>query len=534
MVAKQCVLTGDVDLAAAGMLEIGSFTSFNCRGHRIFTSSPGTDINHRSSPEVGVFLRGVQGVTLRNCVIDGFDFPILMANSKLPPGGTDHATLQSRANNLVGNTVTGRYTGITLVNVDNTRIKDSSITITNVNGLGIYVLRDSDQNEIKNNTIAVHANNDASGAMKLPGPVLISNPISAGASGSGGILVTQGTGVPTLLNAVIGGQLYQFTTSDSPVPNDDFGADNTISGNTIDTVVPSQMNDIGVSVSARISVRDNKLGAARIGVLFGAASYQVTLRFPGTCSTDPGRRCLSGGSTPMVCSGDNGVSCTSNTACTGKGTCVTNDCFISAIDAVSKGTCGPLTDKLVLWISEDPIIESNTITGPLLEGIQIAAPNALIQGNDITGPTWPATDFTVVGGVGIGLRRFALQSATVTRNRVSNFVAPIRLLSNAPAFGAHVMLNDFYPGNAEILLDSPTFAAELSAAGSGNYWGLACSDHGGFDPDKAIVVTSGTVDANGNVSLVGVPTANIHDSHPYGVPVAALDDISLPSPCSTP
>src|SRR6185369_4248698 len=100
-------------------------------------------------------------------------------------------------------------------------------------------------------------------------------------------------------------------------------------------------------------------------VLFGSASYETLQQFPGTCSGDPTRLCLTSG-----------------------------DCFISSIDAASKGSCPALAPpELVHWISEDAVIEDNTIAGPIFEGIQVSTPRVLIQGNDITGPVWPGTDF---------------------------------------------------------------------------------------------------------------------------------------------
>src|SRR5262249_24791947 len=103
---SQCALQGDVDLFDLGTLEVGSFTHLNCRGHRIFTCRPGTDIHHRSNPEVGVLLEEAYCVTIQNCVIEGFDFPVFAVNAKVAPGARDDARqLESLANNLLNNAV---------------------------------------------------------------------------------------------------------------------------------------------------------------------------------------------------------------------------------------------------------------------------------------------------------------------------------------------------------------------------------------------------------------------------------------------
>lgn len=554
-----CVLAGDVDLATLGTLALESFTSLDCRGHRIFTSMPGIDIARRSNPEVGVLLRGTRGVVVKNCVVDGFDFSIFAVDSKLPAGASANPVmLEMLANRLVANTITGRYTGITLIAVDNARIEDSTITLTTSGGQGILVLRDSDRNQIRNNDISVQLNTDTTGAVKLPGPALIAGTQTGG---TGAIYVSQGTGLPNLLTAVIAGKLHQWGARATPVADDSFGADNVIEGNRI-TADP--LNDISVSVSQRIVVRDNQLGKARIGILFGAATYNVAADFPGTCTNDVARLCFNGGAAPRVCTGNNSISCTVDTDCGASGTCATNECFIPGVDQASKGDCAGRTTQQVYWSSDAAIIEGNQLTGPFSTGIQVSGQNVLIQRNDIRGPVAPGTDLTA-NGVGIDLRRLALQSGTVTRNTVSGFVAPLRLLSNAASFGAKISLNDFGAGNAHVLTNSATFAAEVSVgrcsgnaamscsrvAGGGddpqtigvdestdecaslglgtcenrigNHWGLPCSTLGGFDGSKVIVVGAGSrVDAQGVVTLNGAATNRIVDRNSFGVPVAGL------------
>src|SRR4029450_12438878 len=190
-------------------------------------------------------------------------------------------------------------------------------------------------------------------------------------------------------------------------------------------------------------------------------------------------------------------------------------------------------------ISDGGVIENNRITGPLLGGVQIATPNILVQGNDISGPVWTNTDFTDAGnggGAGIEIRNRALPTANITRNFVCNLPAARRIV-NAPSFAAKIALNDFTDYDKEILVP-PGYAitTELSVDPEGNvcgpnssdcrgnYWGLSCELANGFDPTKVISPTSGVVQADGSINITGPVNASAQDSHPYGVPVSDLSD----------
>lgn len=517
----QCALEDDIDLVAIGAVEIGSGMHLNCRGHRIYTSQPGTSITHRSQPEVGLFLRRAEGVTVQNCVIEGFDFAIFAIDSK-----------HGLPNNLLHNAVVGRYSAITLVAVDNTRIKDSDIRYTTPGGLGIAVLRDSDNNQIKNNVIAATLNDDASGVVRFPGAVAITNPLNMG--GNGGIYVSQGTGLPTLVNAIVDGQLYQFPSVANPQNNASFPEDNLVEGNTI-TASPA-FNDISLSAALRPILRSNTLGESRIAILFGNAAYNVLQQFPGACSLDSTRLCLS-----------------------------SNDCFIPTVDDTSKGSCALPAPMQVFWVSRDPVVEDNIISGPINIGMQIAVPGGIVRRNRISGPIWPGTDFRTVGGVGIDIRRFALESATVTGNTIVGVPAPLRMSNFGRYVGARVFRNDFLDAPFAIFadrlvtppselsvgtcsddpdiacsrvaggLDDPSTPIDESleecaalGAGScenrrGNYWGLPCSEGDGFADERVLLLTTGFVDAGGGVTVTGTPVDGIHDGHAFGAPVATVD-----------
>src|SRR4029453_9715255 len=128
---NQWLLREYVDLSVLNKtLEIAPFTHFNCQGHQIFTSHPGTSAQNRSQPEVGILLKSAYGIKIQNCVIQGFDFGIFALKSKIPPEATaDPGMLQQLGNDILNNEVRGRSAAVELVEVDNTRIKENHITI---------------------------------------------------------------------------------------------------------------------------------------------------------------------------------------------------------------------------------------------------------------------------------------------------------------------------------------------------------------------------------------------------------------------
>jgi hypothetical protein len=162
--------------------------------------------------------------------------------------------------------------------------------------------------------------------------------------------------------------------------------------------------------------------------------------------------------------------------------------------------------------------------------MQLATPVILVQGNTITGPVGPGTDFTTQGGIGINLQGNATPTAIITQNVVSNVPAPIRVV-NGNVFGAQISLNDFTGYTDEAFVFKSSLSGELSVGLQGNYWGLPCdpTGGGGFDPSKVLLLSSGKVLSDGTVSTSGVVDPLFHDSNPYGVPVANTDPALLPT-----
>jgi hypothetical protein len=506
-----CVLKDDVDLAAIGTINLASNTHLNCLGHKIYTSTPGVNVNIRSMPEIALHLAGAFGVKIQNCVIDGFDFPILAHDIKLPADvASDPGSLEQLADRIDGNTINGAFVSIELVNVDNMRIEDNTITNSWGNGFGVLVLRTSKINQILNNTFT-RPNSALAPVVFLPGPSSTWNPTSSNLGL--GIFLTQGTNMPNLINMIIGGTLYQypnavpvFEADGTTVTNGgDFMSDNVVEGNTLGPC--AIVGCIGNSNALRSVMVGNQMSNVGPGTGFDWGSLNLTGPFPGTCSLNPARPCLT------------------NT-----------DCKIPGYDVSSQGICSGVRSYSVASISNGGVIINNTIKGPLNVGLSLTTLGILAQGNTVTGPVLPGTDFTSAGGVGIELRKNGTRNAIVTQNVISNVPAAIRVFNiNGNVFGAQISLNDFTGYYDEAFVFSGyNIPSELSVGLQGNYWGLPCSPTGGggFNPSKVLVLSSGKVASDGTVSTIGTVNMFVHDSHPYGVSVATTDPSLLPTTLS--
>src|SRR5215470_6721987 len=221
-----CFLQNDVTLNAT--LDVASFTHLNCQGHTISPSvvGTGTGASERSQPEVAILLREAYGVKIQNCNIAGFDFGIFALKSKIPAEyKNDPPTLAHLQSTILDNTINARFVPISAMSVDNMQITGNALTYNRNGGVGITVQRDSDLNEITDNTIT--GNLSIPGAVRVPGPSGASNPVLNG--GGAGVIIAQIVGTePTLFNAVIGSTLYQLNVTDNAAPNEDFSADNLV------------------------------------------------------------------------------------------------------------------------------------------------------------------------------------------------------------------------------------------------------------------------------------------------------------------
>jgi hypothetical protein len=311
---------------------------------------------------------------------------------------------------------------------------------------------------------------------------------------------------PQLFNAIIGDSLYQFTTTQSPIPNEDFTGDTLVEGNIITYKKNNSTEDgIVVSNTLRTTIRNNTIGRSpldpdgpdggrqasmRSGGITGPPGTGFLRQFPGNCTLNSTRHCLSD-----------------------------FDCNIPGIDPVSQDTCDLPQTQSVFWIPSNIMIENNTIYGPFgVAGISSLADDLTIQGNNITGPL---TGPNALGGINI-FGKFTIEKAVITRNRVSGVSTALFLNKvfgdTASFFGAKISLNDFTGYTTAVGTSNDyDLPSELSVDGKGNYWGLTCAE-GGFDPTKVLRVN-------------GTQNPNVVDSHPYGEPVANTPEEDLPLTC---
>ena len=122
--------------------------------------------------------------------------------------------------------------------------------------------------------------------------------------------------------------------------------------------------------------------------------------------------------------------------------------------------------------------------------------------------------------IGLAISNETLETGIVQRNVVDGPVTGLRLGRGVASFsGAMVSLNDFTGyANAVRVSNGYPFPTFLSADGRGNYWALSC-EAGGFDPAE-VSQDDGSP-----------PQVVVEDDHPYGEPVAATPDESLPRTC---
>lgn len=481
---RQCVLKEDAALPQT--LELGSNTMLNCQGHALTPIARGIvgDPNTRSTPEAAIFLRAVHSVSIQNCRIDGFDFGVLAMDSKLSADIKNNGVAQTIRNRVRQNTINVRFIGVHLMSVDNTEVANNEIRWFTLGGAGILVHRDSDLIDVRNNRITGDFPEGIQGARLVPGPTGVSNPVLPV---NGAVVVTQVLGThPTLINVVVNNRLYQVTSTTNAQINEDFTGDTLVSGNEISYTgsgMTFQADDGVVLVgSLRARVINNTIGSGRVGVRDGAVPSR---QFAGKCTADASRSCLSSA-----------------------------DCLVPGIDAVSKGACLVPPVQAVNWTSIDASVKGNRITGPFNLGIGASGHNFVIQENTIRGPMRTAG----ISGIRL-LGDISLETAVVAENSISDVSNALALETvfmqlKAPRFfGAKVTQNNF-SGYVTSVRTSNDYVVptELSVLGKGNYWGLECVQ-GGFDPTR-VRRADNTVNSA------------VHDSHPYGQPVASAGALS--------
>ena len=310
------------------------------------------------------------------------------------------------------------------------------------------------------------------------------------------------------------------------------------------------------------------------------------------CAGVPG----STGVCTTTCYGNPSKACTFDTECYNR--CGISECWIEGHDATGKGECtnpapiviNPPSDLRVDGRVFNTRIVDNVLPGPFLgrnpgslqrgAAIQIApTAGAYVSGNVIDGDQI---------NQGITLARSAVGNAVITRNFVrigttgeaGNSVLFFGESNDELSYGAKIGRNDFSGARRIIVAPTyptanPLFRGELSAGACSGDGQVACvtdadckvgqcSDDGAAcvkDTDcyRGLARTAGgrqtcvspvdkgtcegargnhwgyTCDEGGGFPASAIPNPPVFfDSHPYGLPVAALSDDELPLTCTSP
>jgi hypothetical protein len=565
------VVDGQVRLPVTLMIDSG--TRLNCKGLKLVPQQTGTPqlatatSGYRASkPELAVVFLESYGAKLLNCVIgdsaNPFDHGVAIIGSKTDVPGIN--------NKVLGNTITARYVGITVIGSDQNLIADNLVYFgVGAIGRGISVQRFSNRNHIANNQVFTHSVNSETKATLFPQGVLNTdflrgiNVASANAGTThfvlNGVLFQSPTLIadsisleleprwgrcvsgycshppPPLAGVACSGPIACLDDLDcgpltDSVTDANASHDNVISGNVLNTdaVGGNNARSFVMGHGRRSRYLGNTIIGGSDGIHFSAIE---SASFSGTCTNNPGRYC--------------------DTAA---------DCCITGIDpATCSGKCsGARTLKCLNWGTQDPVVEGNTFAG-VVWGVNISrgTRRAIVRDNEIS----------AVADCGVWIALDAMQDATVLRNAVHDNYSSLcltakltRPIETPQQWGSQVSLNDFIRGTHQIsvrncsassltlhcqtdadckrrcelsgrcagtswlacssdancdfgpcaALDALPFSAELSVAGQGNYWGHTCDESGGFHDSPSPLVT---------------------DSHPYGVSVATTPDALLPATC---
>jgi hypothetical protein len=511
----QCVLLDDAVLDKT--IRVPSETNLNCRGYRLTPAAPGVLDDPRSpanefqpsQPPLAILLHRSSSIRIQNCVIEGFDFGILVLDTKTPEGLSAGA-IANRRNKILSNRIDVRTNAIGLAKADNTLVADNELTYASERGRGVVLEFDSDHNEILRNTVTSTDAASTGQVHQVPGGQFV---VTQTAIMDNGIHCLMGDG--PLRSVVVDDQLIQLELGDesrNPNPDpatieDSLRTDhNLIEGNTIvelgygasctlDPGIPCRSNadcpagkgpcllkqnsGIGFNVRAGDTVvRGNSIsGGKERGLNFGGAATTFTNPnfYTGTCTGDP----------------------------EGTRMCVQDvDCNIPGLPAL--GTCSgsapaSFNGNTVRLVGEDNMLTGNYGTAALFAGNTM---DFIYRGNVVqSGTATPA---------GIQLNSAAI-NGTVERNMVNGTASALSLLGRPAAITHSIRLNDF-SGYVDAIRTTNDF--DLTTTLGGNYWGAPCP---GLDPNRVRF-------ANGSVNPYVTDVS-------HGVPVASTPEELLPAPC---
>jgi hypothetical protein len=133
MQRRQCVLLGDAVLDKT--IRVPSETNLNCRGYRLTPAVAGVLDDPRSpanefqpaQPALAILVHRSTGIKVQNCMIEGFDFGILVLDTKTPEGLSEGG-IAHRRNKILANSIDVRTNAIGLTRADHTLVADNALT----------------------------------------------------------------------------------------------------------------------------------------------------------------------------------------------------------------------------------------------------------------------------------------------------------------------------------------------------------------------------------------------------------------------
>jgi hypothetical protein len=497
-----CVLMADTVLNDTLWLTSG--THLDCQGHRLTPVTNGSLDDPRtiaiefqpSHPELAIFVRNAYDVQIQNCVMSGFDFGIIIAQSKAA-GAPNGQTL----NIIRSNNIDVRTNAVDIIKSDGVVISGNRLTYASERGRGLVLDFDSDDNQVTGNTIISTDAASTGQVRQLPGGPFVTNL----AIMDNKIHILQADKV--LQNFVVSGVLVQVPAGERQTDLEDTGRSdhNLVEANTIidlgvgasctldpgtscqaDTDCPGkgaclrkQNSGVGFNIRAADNIVRGNTFSGRMdrGISFGGVPAVMTFPnwYPGKCVRNTSR----------LCSMD-------------------SDCNIPGYDTTDTGPCVGVGSAT---------FNGNTLrltaSGNTLSGVYDTA--AMLASNT---DTFVFSGNTISGGVsGIRINTVGI-NGTVQGNVVSGAGNALYLGAQSP-FTSAISLNDFKNYSVAIRTSNDSTTLTNITPGNGNYWGLPCP---GFDPARVLFDN-------------GLVNPFVFDGKPYGVPVAQPVGTTQPNPC---
>lgn len=150
----RCVLTQNEVLDKT--IDLSSGMVLDCQGHKLTPAlrgkePTGTNASVPSVPVAAIFLNDATGVHVRNCVIEDFDFGIVIIRDEEAEQLSPRQRLAQR-NIISASVIDTLYNGINIIQADNIEITGNRIT-SRAAAAGIQILLDSDSLHIHHNQI---------------------------------------------------------------------------------------------------------------------------------------------------------------------------------------------------------------------------------------------------------------------------------------------------------------------------------------------------------------------------------------------